>query len=63
MTKDSTADKGGAEMGLLSHLIELRDRLLKMLLAVGIVFLCLFPFADTIYSWLAQPLLLSLIHI
>ena len=57
MTKDSTADKGGAEMGLLSHLIELRDRLLKMLLAVGIVFLCLFPFADTIYSWLAQPLL------
>lgn len=57
MTKDSKDDKGGAEMGLLSHLIELRDRLLRMLLAVGIVFLCLFPFADTIYSWLAQPLL------
>jgi len=57
MTKDTKADNGGAEMGLLSHLIELRDRLLRMLLAVGIVFLCLFPFADTIYSWLAQPLL------
>lgn len=57
MSKDAKVDNGGAEMGLLSHLIELRDRLLRMLLAVGIVFLCLFPFADTIYSWLAQPLL------
>jgi sec-independent protein translocase protein TatC len=57
MTNDANQDNGGAEMGLLSHLIELRDRLLRMLLAVGIVFLCLFPFADTIYSWLAAPLL------
>ncbi len=57
MTEQAKDESGGAEMGLLSHLIELRDRLLKMLLAVGIVFLCLFPFADTIYSWLAQPLL------
>ena len=48
---------GGAEMGLLSHLIELRDRLLRMLLAVGILFLCLFPFADTIWTTLARPLL------
>ncbi|MEM7257871.1 MAG: twin-arginine translocase subunit TatC [Pseudomonadota bacterium] len=44
-------------MGLLSHLIELRDRLLRMLLAVGILFLCLFPFADKIWTALAMPLL------
>lgn len=50
-------DDGGEEMGLLSHLVELRDRLLRMLLAVGILFLCLFPFADKIWTALALPLL------
>ncbi len=53
----ASANNGGAEMGLLSHLVELRDRLLRMVLAIGIVFLCLFPFADEIYSLLAEPLL------
>jgi len=46
--------------GFLSHLIELRDRLLKMVLAVGILFLCLFWFSDEIYTWLADPLLAHL---
>jgi len=45
------------EQGFLSHLIELRDRLLKMILAVGLLFLCLFWFSDEIYSALAAPLL------
>lgn len=53
-TSDSAVDK---EQGFLSHLIELRDRLLKMLLAVGILFLCLFWFSDQIYTALAAPLL------
>ncbi len=53
----SADDNGGEEMGLLSHLVELRDRLLRMLLAVGILFLCLFPFADKIWTALALPLL------
>lgn len=48
------------EQGLLSHLVELRDRLLKMILAVGLLFLCLFWFADEIYTWLAAPLLAHL---
>jgi len=43
-------------MGLLSHLVELRDRLLRMLLAVGIFFLCLFPFSKTIWTYLSEPL-------
>lgn len=51
---DSAVDE---EQGFLSHLIELRDRLLKMILAVGILFLCLFWFSDEIYSALAAPLL------
>jgi sec-independent protein translocase protein TatC len=41
----------------ISHLIELRDRLLRGLLAVVIVFLCLFPWAKDLYTILAQPLL------
>src|SRR3954453_14982558 len=41
----------------ISHLVELRDRLLRAILAVLIVFMCLFPWAKDLYSMLAQPLL------
>lgn len=41
----------------ISHLVELRDRLLRALISVGIVFVCLFPFASDLYDVLAQPLL------
>jgi len=44
----------------ISHLIELRDRLLRAILAVLIVFLCLFPWARDLYAVLAQPLLAAL---
>lgn len=44
-------------MGFLAHLIELRDRLLKLVMAVGIVFVILFPFAQDLYQWLAAPVL------
>jgi len=53
-TNDNSVNQ---EQGFLSHLIELRDRLLKMMLAVGLLFLCLFWFSDEIYTWLASPLL------
>lgn len=43
--------------GLISHLIELRSRILKALLAVLIVFLCLFYFAQELYQYLALPLI------
>lgn len=41
---------------LVQHLIELRDRLLRMLLAVLVVFLGLFYFANDIYTFVAAPL-------
>ncbi len=56
-TSTNQADNGGPEQGFLSHLVELRDRLLRSVLAVGVLFIVLFPFSDTIYSWLADPLL------
>lgn len=40
-----------------AHLIELRDRLLHMVIGFLLVFVCLFPFANKLYSLLAQPLL------
>ena len=41
---------------LVQHLIELRDRLLRMLLAVLLVFCALFYFANDIYAFVAAPL-------
>jgi sec-independent protein translocase protein TatC len=41
----------------ISHLVELRERLLRALLAILLVFLCLFPWAKDIYALLARPLL------
>lgn len=44
----------------MSHLIELRDRLIRAMAAFLIAFLCLFAWAREIYSLLAQPLLKEL---
>jgi sec-independent protein translocase protein TatC len=41
---------------LLAHLTELRDRLLRIVLAVLACTLGLFPFANTIYSFVAEPM-------
>ncbi|MDD5240446.1 MAG: twin-arginine translocase subunit TatC [Sulfuricella sp.] len=41
----------------IAHLIELRNRLIRALIAVGVVFVCLFPFAGDLYAILAHPLL------
>ncbi|MCK9503611.1 MAG: twin-arginine translocase subunit TatC [Porticoccaceae bacterium] len=41
---------------LLSHLIELRSRLLRICFWVLLVFLCLFYFSNDIYSIVSQPL-------
>lgn len=41
----------------LTHLIELRDRLTRALIAVLVVFLCLFPFASDLFDLLAKPLM------
>ena len=48
------------EESFISHLIEMRDRLLRAVLAVVIIFVCLFPWAQDIYALLARPLLAAL---
>ena len=41
---------------LMSHLVELRDRVVRMVLAVLVIFLGLFYWANDIYTYLAEPL-------
>jgi sec-independent protein translocase protein TatC len=53
-------DDPGAEQPFVSHLIELRDRLIRMLIAIFVVFLVLFPFANEIYTYVAAPLMAQL---
>jgi sec-independent protein translocase protein TatC len=53
-------DEGGAEGTLLSHLVELRGRLLKMVVAVLALFICLAPFADRLFRLVAEPLMARL---
>jgi len=44
----------------ISHLMELRDRLLRSLLAFAIVLVCLFPWASDLYDLLAHPMMRAL---
>ena len=41
---------------LMSHLVELRDRVMRMVIAILAIFLCLFYWANDIYTYLAVPL-------
>ena len=48
------------EVPFMSHLVELRDRLLRAVLVVLVLFLALFSFSNELYSLLAEPLLIHL---
>jgi sec-independent protein translocase protein TatC len=50
----------GGEDTFISHLVELRDRLLRIIGAVLLVFVCLAYWASDIYALLARPLLAAL---
>ncbi len=45
------------EQPFLSHLVELRSRLLRALAAVVVVFAGLIPFSNRLYAWISKPLL------
>jgi sec-independent protein translocase protein TatC len=59
MTEADRTDSQG-QGTLLSHLVELRTRVLKMVVAVLVVFICLVPFADAIFTIVAEPLMARL---
>jgi sec-independent protein translocase protein TatC len=60
MTERPAPGAGEAEPTLVSHLLELRNRLLRSIIVVMLVFAGLFPFANRLYHILAEPLLVHL---
>lgn len=50
------------EQPLVQHLLELRDRLLRVVLVVVLIFLGLFAFANDLYTYLADPLLRHMVE-
>ncbi len=56
MSTENTVTPTEQEMSLIGHLLELRDRLVRAVIAIIVVFLVLFPFANDIYSFIAEPL-------
>jgi sec-independent protein translocase protein TatC len=62
-SKDSPPDElAGTEQPFVTHLIELRDRLIKAVIAVGVVFgvLCVWPGPGGLYDLLSAPLIQAL---
>ena len=59
---EAERDEGevGQEQPFLAHLVELRDRLLRAVLAVLVLFLGMFPFANKLYEYVAGPLMAHL---
>ncbi len=59
--KNQSSKKNSAEtaeeQGFLAHLIELRNHLLRIVISIFIVFIFLAPFAQTLFDWLAEPLI------
>lgn len=56
MGKPSEAPDSDVEQPLISHLVELRSRLLKMIVGVLLIFVGLAPYSNEIYRYLAGPL-------
>lgn len=62
MSKKETSrpEQSDQEQPFVSHLIELRDRLLRVVMVVGAIFLGLFYFAEDLYEILSAPLMVYL---
>jgi sec-independent protein translocase protein TatC len=60
MTDNNSTEDSGLQETFLSHLFELRDRVIKSALAIIAVFVCLVYWAPDIFHLFAQPLLEAL---
>ncbi|WP_298611010.1 twin-arginine translocase subunit TatC [uncultured Thiothrix sp.] len=60
MSNQTKGAENAGEKAFLEHLIELRDRLLRIVLVLGAIFICLTPFAQDLYNWLSDPLVRNL---
>jgi len=58
--KTMTSAEEEKELTLIDHLVELRDRVLRSIVAVLVIFFALFYFRDNIYIFVVNPLLEAL---
>jgi len=56
-TKNQTPEQSDEELPFLSHLFELRDRLIRIVIVVGLIFVVLFYFDNDLYNIISHPLL------
>ncbi len=57
MTEPEGTSEDLAEGTLISHLLELRDRLLKAMMAIGICFIPTATYMNQLFTWVAKPLI------
>ena len=51
-----TGSQATAKQPLMAHLLELRNRLLRIFIVVLVVFAALFPFSESLYLYISEPL-------
>lgn len=51
-----TDSQATAKQPLMAHLLELRNRLLRIFIVVLVVFAALFPFSESLYLYVSEPL-------
>ena len=51
-----TDSQATAKQPLMAHLLELRNRLLRIFIVVLVVFAALFPFSESLYLYISEPL-------
>jgi sec-independent protein translocase protein TatC len=56
MSHQEDSELNQKDMPLVEHLLELRDRLLKIVLTISLIFLALFSFANDLFHILSEPL-------
>ncbi len=52
-----TSERKKEEMTFVQHLVELRDKLLHSVIAIFIIFVGIFPFANEVYGFIAAPII------
>ena len=57
---DDNQDPNAAGTTFISHLVELRQRLMRGVIAILVIFVACAPFANTLYEYLASPLMAAL---
>jgi sec-independent protein translocase protein TatC len=60
---DETEDKlddPANEQPLMAHLVELRQRTVRAVISILVVFACLSPFMKEIFDWISKPLMVAL---